>query len=341
MLAMGENEDEARAPTGLERLAGLLAATKENASAEISKLDSQVQALEIERRTLEAALEACRDELGDAKSLVQQLRLENTRKWRVEERDDWRALLDSMQADRTALQRQNDRLEGELTRCITALLSIFPSSSPFPRSGRAKVGDANGTAAGGGDAKGAGDGDHPPELTHRSISSGSDGRRPVSSRGIAAVNLEWVGSLAEEFNVALEGVVAEGDDGDAGKGGGGGGEEGGGGGARSPNGGGDAASECLRLRVQLDALKHESDTAKVALESQVFEQEQELKKLRREVSRSDGKGSSRRGVGEGATAERGGGSFAGVFRWWRHDRSRAAADGAGARGAVAGGVTVV
>ncbi|CAM9742621.1 unnamed protein product, partial [Ectocarpus sp. 8 AP-2014] len=245
--------------------------------------------------------------------------------------------------------------QGELTRCITALLSIFPSSSPFPRSGRAKGGDANGTAAGGGDKKGADDGDHPPELTHRSISSGSDGRRPVSSRGIAAVNLEWVGSLAEEFNVVLEGVVAEGDDGDGGRGGGGGGgEEGGGGGggggggqqregsgAGSPNGGGDAASECLRLRVQLDELQHESDTARVALESQVFEQEQELKKLRREVSRSDGTGSSRRGVGEVAAAERGGVSFAGVFRWWRHDRSRVADDGAGARGAVAGAVTVV
>lgn len=40
-------------------------------------------------------------------------------------------------------------------------------------------------------------------------------------------------------------------------------------GAASPTGGGDPASECLRLRVELDALKHESQTAKVALESQV------------------------------------------------------------------------
>lgn len=40
----------------------------------------QVQALEVERRTLESMLETCRDELGDAKSLVEQLRLENTRK---------------------------------------------------------------------------------------------------------------------------------------------------------------------------------------------------------------------------------------------------------------------
>ncbi|CAN0053821.1 unnamed protein product, partial [Hapterophycus canaliculatus] len=98
-------------PTGLERLARLLAVTKENASAEISKLGSQVQALQVERRALEASLESCRDQLGDANSLVEQLRLENTRKWRVEERDDWRALLDSMQNDRTVLQHQNDKLE--------------------------------------------------------------------------------------------------------------------------------------------------------------------------------------------------------------------------------------
>ena len=37
----------------------------------------------------------------------------------------------------------------------------------------------------------------------------------------------------------------------------------------SSTGGGDPTSECLRLRVELDALKHESNTAKVALESQV------------------------------------------------------------------------
>lgn len=42
----------------------------------------KVQALDVERRMLEAALEQCRDELGDAKSLAEQLKLENTRKVR-------------------------------------------------------------------------------------------------------------------------------------------------------------------------------------------------------------------------------------------------------------------
>lgn len=31
-------------------------------------------------------------------------------KWRIEERDDWRALVDSMQADRNTLQEENARL---------------------------------------------------------------------------------------------------------------------------------------------------------------------------------------------------------------------------------------
>eukprot|EP00903_Cladosiphon_okamuranus_P013479 g12554.t1 len=347
---MSDYEDEVRSPTGLERLAGLLAATKENAAAEISKLGSQVQALEIERRTLEAMLESCRDELGDATSLVEQLRLENTRKWRVEERDDWRALLDSMQADRTALQHQNDRLEAELTRCITALLSIFPSCSASPRNG----GGAEGPRAGGdtddiGAGEGANDHDHPPELTERNRS------RPggVSRRAIATIDLEWLSATAAEHKVVYE-EPAAGDDSCEGAGGkeaavGGTNADTGtrraftGSGAASPSGGGDPSSECLRLRVELDALKHESQTAKVALESQVFEQEQELKKLRLEVSRSRGKSASHGGGAGGAGGMGGGRSLAGVFRWWRQDVATGRkGSGGGAKGwPVTGAVTVV
>lgn len=45
--------------------------------------------------------------------------------WRVEERDDWRALLDSMQADRTVLQQQNSRLE---VRRVQIAAVLFCSS---------------------------------------------------------------------------------------------------------------------------------------------------------------------------------------------------------------------
>lgn len=39
------------------------------------------------------------------------LNIPTNEQWRVEERDDWRALLDSMQEDRTELQQKNARLE--------------------------------------------------------------------------------------------------------------------------------------------------------------------------------------------------------------------------------------
>lgn len=75
----------------------------------------------------------------------------------------------------------------------------------------------------------------------------------------------------------------------------------------------------------------------------VFEQEQELRKLRLEVSRSTG---LRGGGGGGVTTDRGGVSLAGVFRWWRQDRALNTADGrkgagGGGKGPVSGAVTVV
>ena len=55
---------------------------------------------------------------------------------------------------------------------------------------------------------GADDCDHPPELTAR------DCGRPggVSSRAIAAVDLEWLSALAKEHNVVYEEPAAEDDD---------------------------------------------------------------------------------------------------------------------------------
>lgn len=50
--------------------------------------------------------------------------------WRVEERDDWRALLDSMQEDRTVLQQQNARLEVR-RRLITVVFFVFEVFAHF------------------------------------------------------------------------------------------------------------------------------------------------------------------------------------------------------------------
>lgn len=85
-------------------------------------------------------------------------------------------------------------MQGELTRCIIALRSIFPAPSP--------QGSAGGTPEAGAYRGSelnipADDHDHPPELTHRT----SGGRR-----NNITVDPEWLNSLAEEFNVVCEGV---------------------------------------------------------------------------------------------------------------------------------------
>ena len=48
------------------------------------------------------------------KNSCEQLKLENSKKWRLQERDDWKALVDSVQRDRTRLQQENLALEAEL-----------------------------------------------------------------------------------------------------------------------------------------------------------------------------------------------------------------------------------
>ncbi len=48
------------------------------------------------------------------RSLVDQLKVENSRKSRLQERDDWKALIDSIQADRVRLQEENIMLAQQL-----------------------------------------------------------------------------------------------------------------------------------------------------------------------------------------------------------------------------------
>lgn len=115
--------------------------------------------------------------------------------------------------------------QAELTRCITALLSIFPSCSASPRNRGGAEGpgagrDADETGAG----KGADDRNHPPELTERNCG------RPggVSSRAITAMDLEWLSATAAEHNVVYEEPAAGDDDCE-----GAGGKEAAGGGAKA------------------------------------------------------------------------------------------------------------
>ena len=81
-----------------------------------SSLVSRLRKAEEESARLRVELDAAGDELELCWAHVDQMRLEQSKKWRIEERDDWRALVQSVQQDRTRLQRENAALRSEVRR---------------------------------------------------------------------------------------------------------------------------------------------------------------------------------------------------------------------------------
>jgi len=74
------------------------------------ELLSRCKAAEDEVAQLQAEMEIAKDELQLCWSYVHQLKKENAVKFRFEERDDWKALVHSIQEDRQRLRRENKRL---------------------------------------------------------------------------------------------------------------------------------------------------------------------------------------------------------------------------------------
>ena len=108
-------------PPGLEKLSKLLQRLRQDARAEIDFLTRRVAELRAEKLQLSARCDAAEDELAFTESVVHQLRLENSKKYRVEERNDWRALVDTIQADRRELQEECARLKEAGGRHVDAL----------------------------------------------------------------------------------------------------------------------------------------------------------------------------------------------------------------------------
>lgn len=82
-----------------------------------------------ENARLRSQLQACLDELDFRNGLVEQLKIENSKKWRVEERNDWKSLVDSVQRDRDDLRKENDALVDRVEELETQLLSLQEARS--------------------------------------------------------------------------------------------------------------------------------------------------------------------------------------------------------------------
>jgi chromosome segregation ATPase len=92
---------------GLAKLAAYLQQTRKQAELSIDILNTRILSLENES-------EALSSERDYFRNYSEQLKLENSKKWRLHERDDWKSLVESVQVDRARLQESCDNLEIEL-----------------------------------------------------------------------------------------------------------------------------------------------------------------------------------------------------------------------------------
>ena len=92
---------------GLAKLAAYLQQTRKQAEQSIDVLNTRIMVLESETEAMSA-------ERDHFKNYSEQLKLENSKKWRLQERDDWKSLVESIQTDRTRLREDCSRLESEL-----------------------------------------------------------------------------------------------------------------------------------------------------------------------------------------------------------------------------------
>lgn len=125
---------------GLKKLADYLAQTRRQAEASIDCLNNRIAELTQELEIAKEAAEQLQSERDYFRNYSEQLKLENSKKWRLQERDDWKSLVDSVQRDRSRLQDECHRLEIELEEKQAELTALQQQrqapSSPAPSTSR-------------------------------------------------------------------------------------------------------------------------------------------------------------------------------------------------------------
>ena len=96
---------------GLQKLTEYLNQTRRQAELAIDTLSTKVIALEKESESIRTLLVEAESERDYFKNYSEQLKLENSKKWRLQERDDWKSLVESVQKDRSRLQDDCIRLQ--------------------------------------------------------------------------------------------------------------------------------------------------------------------------------------------------------------------------------------
>lgn len=99
---------------GLAKLTEYLNQTRRQAEAAIDALNEKIFQLRDENENILKECEKFQSERDYFRNYAEQLKLENSKKWRLQERDDWKSLVESVQKDRSRLQDECLSLESLL-----------------------------------------------------------------------------------------------------------------------------------------------------------------------------------------------------------------------------------
>lgn len=116
-LMMSQND-------GLDKLIDFLNTTRRQAELSISALNNRVNELQSACDAKDKEINEVTSERDYYKNNVEQLKLENSKKWRLQERDDWKSLVDSVQNDRSRLQDHCLQLEISLENAQSHIIAL-------------------------------------------------------------------------------------------------------------------------------------------------------------------------------------------------------------------------
>lgn len=99
---------------GLAKLTEYLNQTRRQAETAIDTLNERINELTQENERALKLAEKFESERDYYRNYAEQLKLENSKKWRLQERDDWKAMVESAQRDRARLQNECHELSNAL-----------------------------------------------------------------------------------------------------------------------------------------------------------------------------------------------------------------------------------
>ena len=115
------DSESARSTHTIKKLVSMLGAVRQQSEGTILTLKKELQASVITNDGL-------RDIISEKNMVIEQMKLEMGKKWRIEERDDWKALVESLQGDRRRLEGEvaalRKTLEGCKCGCMQGLVPL-------------------------------------------------------------------------------------------------------------------------------------------------------------------------------------------------------------------------